>query len=195
MALEICEETFPGVKYPKLEVERGFRFWDVVRGRSFSIHLFLFRSCRASRDFSFGELFICVCACEETLQPTAAPPFWGALLSSVGRRQWWRLIVFRPRCCVRQLWIGEGGNLHISANSCPFFFRLVWVWDDAHLVGSGASGCCGHSVVPLLACRDRVLCYFPLHHSHVRDALGHSGCVGRRFSHICASHVFRARRQ
>ncbi|KAJ7080750.1 XPG I-region protein [Mycena belliarum] len=28
MALEICEETFPGVKYPKLEVERGFRFWD-----------------------------------------------------------------------------------------------------------------------------------------------------------------------
>lgn len=30
MALEICEETFPGVKYPKLEVERGFRFWDVV---------------------------------------------------------------------------------------------------------------------------------------------------------------------
>ncbi|TDL23820.1 XPG I-region protein [Rickenella mellea] len=28
MALEICEETFPGVKYPKAEVERGFRFWD-----------------------------------------------------------------------------------------------------------------------------------------------------------------------
>lgn len=34
MALEICEETFPGVKFPKLEVERGFRFWDIV-----SIHL------------------------------------------------------------------------------------------------------------------------------------------------------------
>ncbi len=31
MALELCEETFPGVKSPKLEVERGFRFWDVVR--------------------------------------------------------------------------------------------------------------------------------------------------------------------
>jgi hypothetical protein len=31
MALEICEETFPGVKSPKQEVERGFRFWDVVR--------------------------------------------------------------------------------------------------------------------------------------------------------------------
>ena len=31
MALEICEETFPGVKNPKQEVERGFRFWDVVR--------------------------------------------------------------------------------------------------------------------------------------------------------------------
>jgi len=30
LALEICEETFPGVKYPKLEVERGFRFWDIV---------------------------------------------------------------------------------------------------------------------------------------------------------------------
>jgi len=30
MALEICEETFTGVKSPKLEVERGFRFWDVV---------------------------------------------------------------------------------------------------------------------------------------------------------------------
>ncbi|KAF7309372.1 XPG I-region protein [Mycena indigotica] len=30
MALEICEETFPGVKYPKLEVERGFRFWDLA---------------------------------------------------------------------------------------------------------------------------------------------------------------------
>ncbi|CAL1715309.1 unnamed protein product [Somion occarium] len=29
MALEICEETFPGVKNPKQEVERGFRFWDV----------------------------------------------------------------------------------------------------------------------------------------------------------------------
>jgi hypothetical protein len=30
MALEICEETFPGVKSPAQEVERGFRFWDVV---------------------------------------------------------------------------------------------------------------------------------------------------------------------
>lgn len=30
MALEICEDTFPGIKYPKAEVERGFRFWDVV---------------------------------------------------------------------------------------------------------------------------------------------------------------------
>lgn len=31
MALDLCEETFPGVKSPKLEVERGFRFWDLVR--------------------------------------------------------------------------------------------------------------------------------------------------------------------
>jgi len=30
MALDLCEETFPGVKLPKAEVERGFRFWDVV---------------------------------------------------------------------------------------------------------------------------------------------------------------------
>ncbi|KAI9062688.1 hypothetical protein FKP32DRAFT_819677 [Trametes sanguinea] len=30
MALDICEETFPGVKNPKMEVERGFRFWDVT---------------------------------------------------------------------------------------------------------------------------------------------------------------------
>jgi len=30
LALEICEETFPGVKYPKMEVERGFRFWDMA---------------------------------------------------------------------------------------------------------------------------------------------------------------------
>ncbi|KAH0582480.1 hypothetical protein H2248_010424 [Termitomyces sp. 'cryptogamus'] len=30
MALEICEDTFPGVKSPKQEVERGFRFWDVA---------------------------------------------------------------------------------------------------------------------------------------------------------------------
>lgn len=30
LALEICEETFPGVKTPKLEVERGFRFWDIA---------------------------------------------------------------------------------------------------------------------------------------------------------------------
>ena len=30
MALEICEDTFTGIKGPRLEVERGFRFWDVV---------------------------------------------------------------------------------------------------------------------------------------------------------------------
>lgn len=30
MALEICDETFTGVKSPRVEVERGFRFWDVV---------------------------------------------------------------------------------------------------------------------------------------------------------------------
>ncbi|KAH6887217.1 XPG I-region protein [Coprinopsis sp. MPI-PUGE-AT-0042] len=30
LALEICEETFLGVKSPRAEVERGFRFWDVA---------------------------------------------------------------------------------------------------------------------------------------------------------------------
>jgi hypothetical protein len=39
MALDLCEETFPGVKYPKAEVERGFRFWDVVRLVSFRTSL------------------------------------------------------------------------------------------------------------------------------------------------------------
>lgn len=29
-ALEICEETFEGIKNPRAEVERGFRFWDAV---------------------------------------------------------------------------------------------------------------------------------------------------------------------
>lgn len=30
MALEICEDTFTGIKGPRMEVERGFRFWDVA---------------------------------------------------------------------------------------------------------------------------------------------------------------------
>lgn len=30
VALDICDETFTGVKSPKTEVERGFRFWDVA---------------------------------------------------------------------------------------------------------------------------------------------------------------------
>lgn len=38
MALEICEETFPGVKSPKSEVERGFRFWDAVSACSLRIN-------------------------------------------------------------------------------------------------------------------------------------------------------------
>ncbi|KAF8998120.1 temperature dependent protein affecting M2 dsRNA replication [Cyathus striatus] len=38
MALELCEETFPGVKYPKLEVERGFRFWDVALSAMRHLH-------------------------------------------------------------------------------------------------------------------------------------------------------------
>ncbi|KAG5642915.1 hypothetical protein DXG03_001886 [Asterophora parasitica] len=38
LALEICEETFPGVKYPKQEVERGFRFWDVALAAMRHLH-------------------------------------------------------------------------------------------------------------------------------------------------------------
>ena len=45
LALDICEETFPGVKSPKLEVERGFRFWDCV-----STFPSLFSTC-GSMDF------------------------------------------------------------------------------------------------------------------------------------------------
>ena len=41
VALDICEETFQGVKYPKAEVERGFRFWDVVSAVSALLLLFL----------------------------------------------------------------------------------------------------------------------------------------------------------
>lgn len=29
-ALELCEQTFVGIKNPRAEVERGFRFWDAV---------------------------------------------------------------------------------------------------------------------------------------------------------------------
>lgn len=36
LALDICEETFPGIKNPKAEVERGFRFWDCVSTISLS---------------------------------------------------------------------------------------------------------------------------------------------------------------
>lgn len=39
MALDICEETFTGVKYPKAEVERGFRFWDAALAAMRSLHL------------------------------------------------------------------------------------------------------------------------------------------------------------
>ena len=35
------EETFQGVKNPKAEVERGFRFWDVVSAVSALSLLFL----------------------------------------------------------------------------------------------------------------------------------------------------------
>ncbi len=35
-ALEICEETFEGIKTPRTEVERGFRFWDAVSFRSYT---------------------------------------------------------------------------------------------------------------------------------------------------------------
>ncbi|PPQ85250.1 hypothetical protein CVT25_010023 [Psilocybe cyanescens] len=38
MALDLCEETFPGVKYPKAEVERGFRFWDVALAAMRQLH-------------------------------------------------------------------------------------------------------------------------------------------------------------
>lgn len=30
MAMEVVDDTFEGVKTPRMEVERGFRFWDAV---------------------------------------------------------------------------------------------------------------------------------------------------------------------
>lgn len=30
MAMEVVDDTFEGVKNPRTEVERGFRFWDAV---------------------------------------------------------------------------------------------------------------------------------------------------------------------
>lgn len=41
-ALDICEETFTGIKSPRQEVERGFRFWDAVRAGSLSQLSFLY---------------------------------------------------------------------------------------------------------------------------------------------------------
>ena len=64
VALEICEETFAGVKTPKLEVERGFRFWDVV-SRRFRLPPLGFRSHTRPLPFFF-TLFalraLCLCA-------------------------------------------------------------------------------------------------------------------------------------
>ncbi|KAI0332775.1 hypothetical protein GY45DRAFT_1320700 [Cubamyces sp. BRFM 1775] len=54
MALDICEETFPGVKNPKMEVERGFRFWDVVSAR---VPVAFFCSC----DGAVPRAVSCVC--------------------------------------------------------------------------------------------------------------------------------------
>jgi hypothetical protein len=56
LALEICEETFPGVKSPKLEVERGFRFWDIVSGILF-ILIFIFL--RFSFVLDFFVAYLC----------------------------------------------------------------------------------------------------------------------------------------
>ena len=53
MALEICEETFSGVKNPKQEVERGFRFWDVVSERFCSL-LLGSTSVRGTADHGFS---------------------------------------------------------------------------------------------------------------------------------------------
>ncbi len=79
MALDICEETFQGVKYPKAEVERGFRFWDVVsplvllavrQNRSLTTHHLCF-------FFSFSKISP-VCFRTRTLAgtPQPRPPSW-----------------------------------------------------------------------------------------------------------------------
>ncbi|KAF8315406.1 XPG I-region protein [Clavulina sp. PMI_390] len=45
-ALEVCEETFDGIKNPRGEVERGFRFWDAALAGIRSL----------ARDQAMGEL-------------------------------------------------------------------------------------------------------------------------------------------
>lgn len=72
-ALEICEDTFPGVKYPKMEVERGFRFWDVVSTKLllWTGSLFLYRNlsvagslhCSAWRESKDGVMKIYSYSC------------------------------------------------------------------------------------------------------------------------------------
>lgn len=90
MALEICEETFVGVKYPKAEVERGFRFWDVVS--PFSV-LFTFSCCFTSAfvtgrytdddDFLFVYSLFFSTMCSSLRHPTTS---FRILRFSLGRR-------------------------------------------------------------------------------------------------------------
>lgn len=40
-ALDFCDETFSGVKDPRNEVKRGFRFWDAVRDFDSSFAVFV----------------------------------------------------------------------------------------------------------------------------------------------------------
>lgn len=65
LALEICEETFPGIKNPKSEVERGFRFWDCVS--AFYSLISLFGSCIepwvCSASMSSHARHPCVASC------------------------------------------------------------------------------------------------------------------------------------
>ena len=59
MALEICEDTFKGVKYPKAEVERGFRFWDCVSVDCIDVFCFLAGLACDGWDENFLSLFLC----------------------------------------------------------------------------------------------------------------------------------------
>ena len=70
VALDICEETFQGVKNPKAEVERGFRFWDVVSAVSALSLLFL----RWNRMLTAALFCVPFHSVSVTLGRLSAPP-------------------------------------------------------------------------------------------------------------------------
>ena len=79
MALDICEETFQGVKYPKAEVERGFRFWDVVS----PIFPPLCHAPKQPLTTNGLSMCTCLCSCSLFASAPASPHYVGLRCHSV----------------------------------------------------------------------------------------------------------------